>query len=256
MKPKYPTEIVPCSHYKRRMGTDDLLIKYPNLLVVRLVEGRLEDYFLLTENGDKELKSDVFKNSLANLSMNLSGGLFNTDCNAHLRFLPATKEAAATWDGEHIPEKLYATENCYHFYETCFGLCFYVCNIHNRTFPFYKHFDSQEERDKYADEAIAATSESEKEYDAHFVGAFENRKVNVLVKPRIKVNHSPTKVNYWHMALDTYRPTDLAPVDPTEKQDSADKKMFKALKQDLMQNYIINLHPEYTIESCDYIIEP
>lgn len=254
MKPKYPTEIIPCSHYKKRMGIDDLLKKYPNLLVVRLVGGRLEDYFLSTNEGNNELSDKVFQNSLANLSMNLAGGLFNTDCNAHLRFLPSTEEAAATWNGENVPEELYATEDCYHFYETCFGLCFYVHNIHNRIFPFYKHFDSQEERDKYADNTIAVTSESEKEYDAHFVGAFENKKEKVLVKPRIKVSHSPTKVNYWHMVLDTYRPTDFAPVLPTDRQNASDRKMFKALKQDLMQNYSINLHPEYTIESCDYTI--
>lgn len=255
MKPKYPAEIISNPIYKQRMRTDDLLIKYPRLLVVRQVDGCPEDYFIMTSEGNKELSEKVFKSSLANLSMNLAGGLFDTRSNGHLRFLPATKEAAETWDGGHVPEELYATEDCYNFYETCFGLCFYVCNIHNRTFPFYKHFDSQEERDQYEAKTRAATSESEKEYDAHFVGAFENSRTKVLVKPRIKVNHLPTKVNYWHMALDTYRPTDLEPVHPTERQNASDRKMFKALKQDLMQNYIINLHPEYTIEGCDYIIE-
>lgn len=78
----YPTEILPCPAYKKKMEVDQLLAKYPNLLVVRLVEGCVDDYSLKTENGEVILSDRVFKNSLANLSMNLAGGLFDTDCNA------------------------------------------------------------------------------------------------------------------------------------------------------------------------------
>lgn len=255
MKPEYPSEIIPFPEYKTRMGVDDLLEKYPSLLVVRLVEGRPDDYILSTQNGDIELSQLVFKNNLANLSLNLAGGLFNTDCTSHLRFLPAKEAAKEIWNGECIPEELYVDETCYNFFDLCFGLCFFVRDIHDRTFPFYKHFARKEERDYYENQAAIATSDHEKEYDAHFVGAFINNKINVLVNPRIKVNHSPTKVNYWHMTLDTYRPTDAEYVSPFEKQNSSDKNMFKALKQDLMQHYKINFKPDYKIEACDYINE-
>lgn len=249
----YPTEILPCPAYKKKMEVDQLLAKYPNLLVVRLVEGCVDDYSLKTENGEVILSDRVFKNSLANLSMNLAGGLFDTDCNAHLRFLPATKEATEAWEGECITPELYIDENCYLFYDPCFGLCFFVRDIHNRTFPFYRHFESLEERDAYELAASESTSKEEKDYDAHLVGAFESKKKNVLVNSRIKVHHSASKVNYWHMTLDTYRPTDRNYIRPDEKQNSADKSMFKALKQDLMQCYAINAKPEYSIVPCDYL---
>lgn len=124
MTPKYPKEILPHSNYKRRMDVDELLKKYYKLLVVRTVEGCPEDFYMQTENGDKELSDKVFMNNMANLSMNLAGGLFITDSKAHLRFLPTNKEASEIWESGDIPAELYNSEECYRFFENCFGLCF------------------------------------------------------------------------------------------------------------------------------------
>ncbi len=85
------------------MEVDELLKKYPKLLVVRLVVGRLKDFCLSTQNGEEELSDVVFKNNMANLSMNLAGGLFKTGNDAHLRFLPATDEAAKPWNAKMHP---------------------------------------------------------------------------------------------------------------------------------------------------------
>ena len=43
MSESYPTEILPYPGYKEKMDTDYLLTKYPDFLVVRLVEGHVED---------------------------------------------------------------------------------------------------------------------------------------------------------------------------------------------------------------------
>lgn len=253
-KPDYPDVIISNPDYKLRMDINSLLAKYPKLLVVRCVDGNEDDYFIQTENGERVLTERVFKNSMANLSMNLAGGLFDTDCNAHLRFLPATKEAAEEWNGEEVPSELYSTEESFHFYEKCFGLCFYVSEIHERTFPFYRHFESKQERDKYEMETRAAVTEKEMSYDAHFVAEFISKRENVEVRPRLKVNHVPTKVNYWHTTLDTFRPNDEDFVKPAEKLNSTDRSMFKALKQNLVQCYYINYSPEYEIDSVYYMI--
>lgn len=255
MKPKYPEEIIPRPNYKYRMKVDDLLEKYAKLLVVRVVEGHPEDYYIFTQEGEAVLSDKIFKNNMANLSLNLSGGLFNTDNTAHLRFLPATKEASEIWESSSVPMELYDSEECYHFYDTCFGLCFFVYNIHNRTFPFHKHFANQEERDNYETTVKTVKTELADNYDAQFVGAFVNNKTPVLVKPLIRVHHIPTMVNYWHMTLDTYRPTDSGYIKATDKQNSSDRKMLKALKQDLLQCCQININPDYSIEECDYIIQ-
>ena len=96
--------------------------------------------------------------------------------------------------------------------------------------------------------AILATTEREREYDAHVVGAFKDKKSKVSINPRLKVHHSPNNANYWHMTLDTYRPVDKDPVAPGERIDNSDRKMFKALKQDLVQCYDIDKLPGYKIK--------
>lgn len=248
----YPTEILPRIVFKRRLCVGKLLEKYPDLLVVRMVEGVVEDYLLNFESGDLVLSEKVFKNSMANLSMNLAGGLFNTSSQGHLKFLPTQKEATKIWRGWLIPKRLYIEPDCYKVISKCFGLCFHVADIHERTFPFHKHFEKSEERDAYAELTAKATSSKEKEYAADYVGAFESKKKNVLVRPRIKVHHTPSKVNYWHVTLDTYRPTDIYYVRPDEKQDSSDNKMFKALKQDLVQCCHADEAPSYQLGKRDY----
>lgn len=250
--PSYPNEILPNSNYKVCIGTDPLLEKYPRLLLVRMVDGYPEEYVMKGENGEIVFSDRVFKNNMANLSLNLAGGLFDTTSGRHLNFLPI-KEVASAWTGEDIPSYLFDDTNTYIFYETCFGLCFYVSDIHNRTFPFYKHFESQQERDEYACRVQKIASEEEMKNDARLVGAFESKKKNILVHPRLRVHHAPTKANYWHMTLDTYRPTDIDYIRPEDKLNNSDKSMFKALKQDLLTCCEINLQPEYTIDEVDYI---
>lgn len=248
----YPTEILPRVIYKRRLNVGRLLERYPDLLVVRMVDGFVNDYLQKSESGDIILSQKVFKNNMANLSMNLAGALFDTSSHAHLRFLPTKKEATDAWNGLRIPKRLYSTTDCFDTHEPCFGLCFLVNEINERTFPFHKHFESEEERNAFADRASNVTTFKEKEYQADYVSAFESKKKNVLVRPRIKVHHAPSKVNYWHMTLDTYRPTDMDFVRPDEKQDSSDVKMFKALKQNLVLCCKINEGPTYNIEKRDY----
>ncbi len=251
-KEPYPIDILPKSTYIERLGVENLLAKYQNLLAVRMVTGCVEDYFIETEEGEKQLSGKVFANSMVNLSLNLAGGLFDTDRHAHLRFLPSGDDATRPWKGESIPPALYLTDGNYTIYDVCFGLCFQVRDIHNRTFPFHKHFETQEERDEYERRAIVATSDEEKAYDAHLVGVFKGKKQSVKVNSRIKIHHAPTMLNYWHMTLDTYRPTDVNYILPTDRLKSADRTMFKSLKQDLMQHYEIDQKPDYCIKPCDY----
>ena len=255
MKAPYPEKILPRQSYLIRLNVEKLLSKYQNLLVVRLKEGNFQDYIIKTELGEKCLSERVFVNNMANLSLNLAGGLFDTKSNKHLRFLPTNEKATRPWNGESIPKDLYQKPDNYKIYDVCFGLCFKVRDIHNRTFPYYKHFKSQEERNEYERNTALATSDEEKSYDANFVGAFEGKDRGVEVRPRIKVHHSPTMLNYWHMTLDTYRPIDTDYIHPKEKLKSSDKTMLKSLKQDLTQCCKINISPSYHIESCDYIKE-
>ena len=248
----YPIDIIPRISYKIEMDVGLLLSKYPNLLVARLVEGKYEDYCSVSESGERFLTDRVFKNNMANLSFNLGGGRFDIDSHEHLRFLPVNKESSTRWNGRIVPKRLYNTSSFYTTYPICFGLCFYVKDIHNRTFPFYKHFDSEEDRNNYQERVSQKPTDKEMSFDAHVVGAFEKKYKRALVNPQIRVHHMPTMVNYWHMTLDTYRPINEKYIQPDEKQDSSDKSMFKALKQDLIQYHHVNERPNYCLDKIDY----
>lgn len=249
----YPVRILPHPHYKKKMSLDKLLRSYPELMVVRLVDGVVDDYCDYGSKGERILTQKVFKNSMANLSLNLAGGLFDTASTGDLRYLPTQKEAAGCWNGEPVPEHLFHSDDSFEVYEPCFGICFHVAEIHNRTFPFPKHFDNAQQRDEYAEKAYASTTPEEKAYDAHIVGAYVSNKQNVLIYPAIKVHHSPSMVNYWHMTLDTKRPIDTHYIQPEERLDSSDKKMFKSLKQDLLQHIQVDAMPNYHISPNHYL---
>lgn len=255
-KEPYPIEILPQRVFKKKLNIDRLLKKYKNLLAVRQVKGEESSYWLETENGDYVLSDTVFDSSIANLSLNLAGGLFNIDRDAHLRFLPTSLQAKAAWEGGRVNPDVVSNKDSYSFSYPCFGLCFFIRTIHERAFPFYKHFNSQAERDNYEQIVLKSTSEKEKKYDAHLVGAFENKHSNVAIKPRIKVHHAPSNANYWHITLDTYRPTDTSPISPYDKQNNSDKKMFKALKQDLIQHCTLDSKPDYTLSRFSYVNWP
>lgn len=249
----YPIDILPRFVYKPRMRVNNLLAKYPELLVVRLVDGNPEDYSIETESGELVLSEKVFKNNMANLSMNLAGGLFDTAPEKHLRFLPV-KDLVKPWKGFCVRKNVCSEDDSFQLFVPCFGLCFLVRDIHERTFPYYKHFDTEEERNQYAKEVAEIIKGADGYADADYVGAFKSKKDLVEVHPRIRVHHSPSNANYWHMTLDTYRPNEATYIKPEGDQKSTDKKMFKALKQDLLQNYTINSQPLYRIEESDYYL--
>lgn len=249
VREEYPKEILPRVTFKHKLNVDKLLEKFPMLMAVRQVSGDINQFIIKTEKGQEEISEKIFTNNMANLSMNLGGGLFDVSSKGHLRFLPA-QSVVRPWNGEEIDVNICSEEESYTVCEICYGLCMYIKDIHKRTFPFFKHFDTQQARDSYEQEVKSTTDNISS--DAKYVGAFKSKRDNVEVRPRIMVHHSPTNANYWHITLDTYRPTDMEYVSPTEHQNGSDKKMFKALKQDLVQCCMIDALPAYKIDRQDY----
>lgn len=251
----YPIIILPQTKYKKRLCIVKLLKKYADLMAVRLVCGFVDDYLIESESGDKVVLDSVFTNSMANLSMNLAGGVFNTSADEHLRFLPISEYGKAPWAGGRVDVNAFSSEESYSFNVQCFGLCFPVKSIHERSFPFHKGFKNKQERDDFALQVDEVTTEEEKRFDANIVGAFKKNSP-VSVRGRIRVHHSPTNGNYWHITLDTYRPNEKGFVLSDEKKQSSDKQMFKALKQDLVQRCDVNVAPNYKLSRFAYLRWP
>lgn len=245
----YPIKVFPHPSYRRRLGLERLLFVYQDLMAVRQVEGEPKEYEAKGDAGGSFIMPSVFNCNMANLSLNLAGGLFNVKATKDLRFLPKTDEATAPWNG-CAPHKEICQE--YRFSPKCFGLCFLIRKVHRRTFPFLRHFDNQKKRDEYAEEVQKVSLQASLQNDAKIVGLFDSKLKAAEVRPRIMVHHSPTMANYWHLTLDTYRPTETNFVKPDDKQSNQDKKMFIALKQDLVHHCRINLKPNYKIRRFDF----
>lgn len=239
----YPLEILPRPHYVKELKINKLLGKYKGLMVVRLVSGTPDSHKRQGTSGEMKLSDTVFENSMPNWSLNFSGGLFDTSHQVHLPFLPISEYGSAHWDGKKVNKNHFRTDNNFSITEPCFGLCFRVKDIHERTFPFHKGFKSQQEWDEYV----------QKVQDKRLVDAFVSKTTPVDMKARLKLHHAPTNGNYWHVTLDTYRPTDHAPVGPDEHLNNTDRNMFKALKHDLLQCCDIDLVPDYKFKKCDYL---
>ncbi len=247
---KYPKQILPSTTYQKKLNTEILLKKYPNLIIVRQVKGFREEYLEVTENGKSVLTDGIFYNSMYNLSMNLLGGRFITD--RHIMFLPKSEEACRSWEGDCIIPENYQNSDNYTITEPCFGVFFLVNHIHNITFPFRKNFDNEEARDKYATEAENVIREENIKIEELIVGKFVSNREPVEVLARTKVNHSPTQLNYWHVTVDTYRPTEHDYIHPEEKISSGDRKILKALKLDLKEKAVVTMNVDYRIKRCDY----
>lgn len=245
----YPFGVYPHTSYRRKLGLERLLKTYPDLMVVRKVDGNPDQVIARGESGEPIVTMAVFNCNMVNLSLNLAGGLFNVDSSRDLRYLPVKPEALLPWNGEEPSETLCDE---YKFSAECFALCFMIRDIHRRTFPFFRHFDNQGARDEYALRLGTAASPILRKMNAHLVGLFDGKVKKAEVRPRIMVHHSPTMANYWHMTLDTYRPEDDTFVRPEEKLSSTDRKMFVSLKQDIVNHCKVNEKPDYRLKRRDY----
>ena len=138
----YPSKILPHATYRHRLGIERLLANFPDLMVVRMVAGTPLEYSDEID-GEEVLLPSVFRGNMANLSMNLAGGLFDTARDAHLGFLPKSEEATNPWDYASHSADMLKDEDSYEYCNPCFGLCFRVDDIHWKTFPYLRHFDNQ-----------------------------------------------------------------------------------------------------------------
>ena len=252
-KRSYPLAIIPTIHFKKNMSVDRLLKAYSNLMVVRLVKGNEANYKKEMDDGEQELSDTVFENSMPNLSMNLAGGRFDTRKDCHLPFLAISDYCSAKWTGKTVNTRAFLQKDNYSDNVPCFGLCFRVGDIHNKTFPFHKGFEKKEERDIFERDVIKATTKWKGSPDARLVGAFVKKSNPVEVHARLLLHHAPINGNYWHVTLDTYRPSETDYVPPRGQRVSSDRKMFKALKQNLLRRYEIDALPGYRIANRYYM---
>ena len=242
----YPIEIIPKATYKTCLNIDDLLSKYRELLVLRLVPGYKKDY-LVEGSNSQEYSEKIFSNTIWNLSMNLLGGKYKF---SHSPFLPLS-DAIKDWNGEEVDISYY--NNLYKKENSSFFVCFYVKDIHKVTYPFSKTFETQQECDTFKNNASIVLKNNDA-INETIADKFKQNGLTVTVPVFMKIFHRPNFLNYWHVTLDSKRPDNDDYIDPEEKQSSRDKKQMKAFKLHL--THLINQtqidEVPYKIKRKDY----
>ncbi len=170
----YPTCVIPYFHYKYKIDINHLICE-DNCVIVRRSDKSEEESF----NDLDILREDIISESdVPNLSMNLYGGKFN---NTHLKFR-CVRPATDLWNGEKIKISKYRT--FYLLLDTYSPIYFLIKDLHNKEFPYYKTDDKETKK------LLTALNLST---------LSENGKVKLNGKSFVE--HTPTKLNYWHVEL-------------------------------------------------------
>lgn len=248
----YPKQIVPHPKYCRQLNIDGLIDKYQNLVVVRQIAGSREDCIIFTDKGEERLSGECLPSakSMRNLSMNLLGGKYIVT--KHLKILPRSEQACSPWDGKEVCVDNFSSSEHYSITEPCLGLFLYAKDVHKYVFPYTKSFNSEEERNRYAERAEQNLSDLDIKIVETVVGKFVKKGTPVDTFSVAKINHSPCQLNYWHITLDTYRLDENGFISPQDKISSSDIRMFKTLKHDIIEKGLFDIRLGYKLKRADY----
>lgn len=238
MQEPYPNQILPQKEFFRLMDVKALLACYPNLAVSRRVSGNVEDAFVLFD-GQKQLK-DSLMGQVANMSLNLLGGLFDND--SHLKFCP--KQDVEDWNGQDVDAQ--SLEGKYEIDACCFPIFFMAKDICD--YPFSAPYYFQKAKDAEVFISSIPVGDIEKKYTDEF-----NKQNPIIVKTHAVLKHAPTNFNYWHCVLDSYPNLSASEAIPTNNKGAA-KRIIKMLRADLIRKFVkTDLTIDYSILQSYYV---
>lgn len=230
----YPVEILPKKEYELRLDIHSLLQVYPNLYVVRRIDGSREN-LICQIDGDYVLSDEALKKiGVANFSVNLLGGNFDTE--RHLSYRPFD-HITKLWDGEDII-RLAISEDMFEIKDSCFAVYYKVDDF--LKFPMKQEvpFNKETEYTAFRTRAVANGA------DERYFEAF-NKGITIVFPVNQRANHMPTYCNYWHVTFDTY--SFDSPQIPIENNDSHGpiKRILRHLRHDFLTMQGIIKIPEY-----------
>lgn len=182
--------IAPKSDFRKTMDIDDMLLHLP-LLIVRRSEGEVKE---MDSPKGKRLCEECLGKDIFNYSTNLLGGLF--DVSEHLN-IKQTGEGKLEWDGLHV----LTDEKILECSEIAEGeaIFFEVKDLHLKEIPYCKKFAKKKDYDETVIKAASLGNEAA-------FSAWVSCDEEVNIKGKMKANHAPTFLNYWHITLDIYSP--------------------------------------------------
>ena len=173
-KLNYPLFILPKGFYITRMNIDSLISGISSITIVRRSNKSKQETF----NKFGMVRDDaILDNEIPGMSMNLLGGMFQSD----FIYLNPTKDASKKWDGSEIV--LYSKyRKLVQKIPVTTPIFFEVKKLHNITFPYNRIIDKDTRK------LVNSLDIKPIEDSGHF--KFLGRSVII---------HEPTRLNYWHV---------------------------------------------------------
>lgn len=178
----YPKDIVPQPQYVIKIDIDNLLDKIGDFLICRRLNGSLDDN-IIEFNGRKKLTIEAL-GDIINLSTNMLGAKFRTD--KHLMYSPKG-DATNDWDGKPVDLSKY--NESYTIVENYSFVTYKGKGLHNHDFPYWKALSKDDI--KKAESLGIDLGKLNELSEAQFTG-------------KIRLEHKPTMLNYWHVVMDLY----------------------------------------------------
>jgi hypothetical protein len=241
MQNRYPVEILPNNTFVLHMNIGELIRCYPNLCVVRRINGKKDDAFEKF-NGEHRLK-EHYLGQVLNLSLNLIGGKFKVDL--HLGFSP-NGSAVHNWDGQDI--NLDDIQNNYKMEESCFPIYFKAKEIFNFPFEYSRCFKDKKNYLMFC----KATNVSD--IEGKYITVFgKGQLINQTVRTHAILRHEPTNFNYWHCVLDSFPYNSSTKPVETDENTKPIKRLRRKLRTELITHYASeNAIIDYHIRPCHY----
>lgn len=203
---QYPRIILPCLGWKKGIKASDIKNQCKEALVGHLLEGENENLFDFSLGEDFpqiRIEALPYKRVL-NLSCSLLGTFFLPE---HFHFLPRNK-GEETWEEDvEISEELLIEDN-YRYIEKVIVVGWPLTDIHQWPIDYFRSFAKESEYDTFREKSkeISKIRNVDLFFQEEWIRLKRDTNNSRIADAvgEARINHDPTKLNYWHFTIDMY----------------------------------------------------
>lgn len=238
---KYPTVIVPQVGWRASITGDEIKSISGGLVVGRRIDGTTEE-MLDTSLGEDAVSlkpKAITKERVPNLSICLLGGPHLID---HFSFRQIG-HGAARWDGEENVDVESAVNGVDYLMagEQWFVVGWTVESVHRVSFPYKRVFAKEAMYKGFVDSINKLKSPESIYLDEYKKLPVEGGKGPIFkATGEIRLNHFPTRLNYWHYTIDAYS---------MENPDNPIMELKNAWQKDIAANILDQFNRTFSIIS-------
>lgn len=203
---EYPKSILPEKNWRKGISGSEILSCCKDAIIGRRIDGKKEEVIDESLGDDVKTLSEIAlpTNRIRNLSTNLLGARFGLN---EFKFNPRGNGKLNWNEEEEILEPIIIGQDfeCLDI-ENFFVVGWYVNKVEGYMIPYTRTFESKKNYDKFIGQIKPASKD---DMDSIYFEEYEKlalvkngRKIDFTGS--LKVNHQPTRLNYWHFTIDLY----------------------------------------------------